>query len=69
MFNYRGYHLGLYIECKNTVLFEKNRIWKHFSKKQSKILLKERRLKGQNCFINPLFYLLSGRIQFYGSEI
>jgi len=29
MFN----HLGLYIECKSTVLFEKNRICEHFSKK------------------------------------
>lgn len=31
MFNYRGYHLGLYNECKSKTLFEKNRIWRHFS--------------------------------------
>ncbi len=31
MFNYRGYHLGLYIECKSTTLFEKIRIYEHFS--------------------------------------
>jgi len=33
MFNYRGYHLGGYIECKSKVLFEKNRIYENFSKK------------------------------------
>ena len=33
MFNHRGYHIESYIECKSTVLFEKNRIYHHFSKK------------------------------------
>lgn len=55
MFNNLGYHLGLYIKCKNTVLFEKNRIYDHFSKKTVKNSIKGKTVGRPKLFHIPVF--------------